>query len=101
MQGSFNFSESMNRKEAGMAAAAASKNIVLDQARSIARLLAAQNGEVTADDVQRELERRDLPSLGPAAGSLFRTKDFVFTGKRIKSSKISNHAREIRVWALR
>ena len=76
MQGSFNFSESMNRKEAGMAAAAASKNVVLGQARSIARYLAARNGEVTSDDVQRELEGRDLPPLGPADRSVSAIRKF-------------------------
>ena len=36
--------------------------------------------------------------LGAASGSMFKSKEWEFTGKRIKSKRTSNHSREIKVW---
>ena len=100
----FNYQESEARKRRGMddAAHAYGRNL-LETAREIARDLAMNNPlrECHADAVGRELRRRGLPtSLGPAAGSLFKSKEWKFTGERIRSSRASNHAREIKVWQL-
>ncbi len=72
-----------------------------------ARLLAiriAQNRpsrEVTADDVGRVLKRSGYPCLGPAAGSLFKTNEWEFTGRFVKSARTKNHSRLLRVWRLK
>jgi hypothetical protein len=83
-------------KDAGMKLAADNRRKLLERARQIAMTAAHQNGTVTADDVAAHLKE----PLGPAAGSIFRTGDFVFTGTRIRSAQENNHARELKVWRL-
>ena len=89
-------------KEAGMAAAAATRKADLEFARNIAVEIAVQGG-ITADDVGDVYflqTGRDMAKvLGPATGSLFKTEDFKFTGERRNSKRLSNHARELKVWA--
>jgi hypothetical protein len=83
-------------KEAGMNLAAANKSDLLERARTIAISIASRKGEVTADDVVAELGE----SLGNAAGSLFRGKQWRFTGRWRQSPRASNHAHQNRVWEL-
>ncbi|MCC9603531.1 hypothetical protein LOC67_23525 [Stieleria sp. JC731] len=94
---------SMDRKERGMQLAAnkSDKFPLLLEARQIAEALAIAHPkrETNADKVSAVLVARGI-DLGPAAGSLFRGRQWQFTGKRIKSAKVSNHAREIKVWRL-
>jgi hypothetical protein len=40
------------------------------------------------------MEAEGLPDLGNAAGSVFRGKEWRFTGRYIKSSRVSRHANE-------
>lgn len=89
-------------KKDGMEKAADNVDETLTLARNIARRLAQKNGKVNADDVGRIL-KTDLriDSLGPAAGSLFRGKEWEFTGKWVKSKRITNHSRMIREWKLK
>lgn len=71
--------------------------------RPIARMLAAekQSRELCADDVTSYLLSHDIEvPKGPFWGSLFKTKDWVFTGKRKQSALPSNHGRELKVWRL-
>ena len=82
-------------KEAGMKQAAENRSELLAKARQIA-LEEAVKGTVTADDLPDDLRE----SLGPATGSVFKTPDFEFTGKRVTSVRASNHARELKVWKL-
>lgn len=91
-------------KEAGLRLASAGRAERLRYARRVARGI-AERGDRTcnADQVQERLA--DLwgfgPDwLGPAAGALFRTPDWTFTGERIESRQPGNHAREIKVWRL-
>ena len=101
-QSSFKFfdaSEGEKLKEAGMSLAASNKNDILTKARLIAVEIAKRNGgHCSADDVRFELTKRGFNSLGPAAGSLFKSVAWKFTGERIKSKFTGNHAREIKVW---
>ena len=83
-------------KRTGMKQAAENRAELLERARQIALQFAHKNGTVTADDVAF---RMDKP-LGPAAGSIFKTKDFEFTGERRQSTRPDNHARELKVWRL-
>ena len=59
-------------------------------------------GTVTMDTVSLEMQARGLhpEMLGNAAGSVFRGKDWRFTGRWEKSARVSNHARVNRVWEL-
>jgi len=83
-------------KDEGMRIAAENRRHLLTRARQIAMTAAHQNGTVTADDVAKRLDG----ALGPAAGSVFKTKDFIFTGERVRSTQENNHARELKVWRL-
>ena len=97
---SFDKDESLRLKNRGMELAAQKRPELLKIARIIAKEIAVSQGTVTADDVASELDSRALPRLGPAAGSLFKTADFEWTGQRVFSEQAANHGREIRVWKL-
>ncbi len=98
----FDVAESNRLKEEGMTAAEyGGKHMLLDHARHVAKQIAMlrESRTVTADDVGKAFEKEGITeSLGNAAGSLFRGKEWEFTGQRIKSSRKSNHSREIKVW---
>ena len=94
---------SLAEKARGMAVAEASGAAWLeDILRPVARKLARREGSVTADDVHRYLiDNEIIAPRGPFWGSLFKGKEWEFTGVRIKSAVVSNHARELKVWRLR
>tara|TARA_R100001015_G_C4603450_1_gene158407 strand:+ start:910 stop:1233 length:324 start_codon:yes stop_codon:yes gene_type:complete len=99
----FDYAEGERLKKQGMSLAAnqEGKPCLLDVARHYARIIAIQsyNNEVNADDVFRLMSQEGITEkLGAAAGSLFKGKEWEFTGKRVKSQRTSNHAREIKVW---
>lgn len=98
----FDLAESERRKEQGMNLAEMNKLTDMQLARRVATDLAKKHPlrEVNADDVFKVLANvYGIDSLGPASGSLFRGyNNWEFTGKRVKSSRKTNHAREIRVW---
>ncbi len=90
-------------KTEGMERAAMKGQELLSVARGVAIYLAAghPHGECDADAVGEELAARGYSSsLGPVAGSIFKGKLWRFTGRRINSKRVSNHAREIKVWRL-
>ena len=100
----FDYAASLRLKLEGMELAAEHRGEWLALARRIAVLLAKQNTarECHADMVARELRRLGLPHCGgPAAGSIFKEKSWEFTGRRIQSCRITNHARELKVWRYR
>jgi hypothetical protein len=97
----FDAAESRRRKAHGMAIAEDAADSLLNKARGYARIQAATWGEVHADHVSEWLESTGLPDLGPAAGSLFRGKEWEFTGRFIQSTRKTNHARLLRIWRLR
>lgn len=90
-------------KEQGMNAAAEAKADLLSIARQVAIELANQFGEITADDVQAELQRLGYGphDLGNAAGSLFRGGEWEWTGRRRKSVRVCAHANELKCWRLK
>lgn len=97
----FDAAVSLQEKQRGMSLAIQSKSELLEYARAVAVKLSQRYGEVTADDVNEELAAEGITFLGCAAGSLFRSKEFYFTGRWRKSTRVSNHARMNRIWALR
>ena len=103
MQTTFDFERAEQAKERGMSQAATNKASLLEYARGLARAIAREKGEITADDVQRELESRGISvrALGNAAGSLFRGKEWIATGRYVKSERIHAHANRLTVWRLK
>jgi hypothetical protein len=90
------------RKREGMARAAASKESQLGYARGLAMDLARANeGICDADMVAAALEAEGRPTLGNAAGSLFLTHVWEWTGLRVKSQRPQANANELKVWRLK
>ena len=96
--------ESAALKDAGQDAAATGRADLLTRARRLAIDFAlSHGGRCTADDVGRLLRAKGYggtEAVGPAMGSLFKEKHWRFTGERVRSAKVSNHARELKVWKL-
>ena len=88
-------------KLVGMEMAADNVKEPLELARAVAKEIALlkPDNTVCADEVGAEMESRyGLDTLGPAAGALFKTKDWRWSGRFIKSTRITNHGRLLRVW---
>jgi len=96
----FDKQESVSRKQEGLEQAADGKDSLLSIAREIAVGIARTKGTVHADDVGKEMARRGLQSLGPSSGHIFRDEQFVWTGEWVESTRVTNHARMLRVWRL-
>lgn len=94
----FNLPEGEGRREEGMALARHNRARTLHVARMIARYLGRKQHLVSADDVQRLMIQYGQGPLGNAAGSLFRGDEWEFTGEWTKSSRVSNHAHQNRIW---
>jgi hypothetical protein len=73
---------------------------ILAEAQEIARDLGRRMGHCCADQVYFMLDARgrDIKLLGNGAGSIFAGKEWEFSGEWIKSTRITNHGRMIRVW---
>tara|TARA_R100000656_G_scaffold30348_1_gene26739 strand:+ start:1709 stop:2044 length:336 start_codon:yes stop_codon:yes gene_type:complete len=99
----FNLPRGIEEKEIGMAIAAGNNRLALEIARDTAEKICRAKGTVTSDDVRRHLRLKpsDVRDSQNWIGSIFRTKTFVWTGDRIKSTIIRNHAAEIKVWRLK
>ena len=99
----FDAKESEKRKTEGMAFAACKGKSDLELLRECAWISAkASRFKETTSDKAWEVARKMYPFLepGPWAGSLFKGPEWVFTGRRVKSTRKSNHSREIKVWKL-
>lgn len=88
-------------KEQGMQRAADKRRENLRMAQEYAKLYARRNGSVHADIVSAWLDKRGMEQLGNAAGSLFKGKEWEFTGEWVKSKKVTNHGHQNRVWRLK
>jgi len=101
----FDLAESKTAKVAGMSQAEANKASLLRFARAgLVKIAQGRlDGEVTADDAQRFLFDNGISvhALGNAAGSLFRGKQWEWTGRYAKSSRAHAHANELKVWRLK
>ncbi len=96
----FDYAETQRHAEAGIAIAAENNATVLHQVKEIARELGRKQIFVNADDVQREMAKRKIRSetLGNAAGSVFKGREWRFAGRYVASERIASHGRMIRVW---
>ena len=91
------------RRTAGTHRAATHRAALLHKARAIAVRVAQHRDSrcACADDVYRHLNPTDAARLGNAAGSLFHGAHWIFTGRWMASRRITNNARDIKVWKLR
>ena len=96
----FDLAKSTRLKREGMQRATNKRRENLEMARDYARLYARKHGTIHADIVGRWAVRRGI-DLGPAAGSLFKGKEWEWTGEWVKSSRTTNHGRMLRVWRLK
>jgi len=98
----FDQSRGQIQKYRGMKSAAIHHKEKLELARAVAAILAMRSGTVSADEVgEALLKGYGIKTLGPAGGSLFKGKQWVWTGNWIASTRVSNHGRMLRVWRLR
>lgn len=87
-------------KEEGLDSVETKNKKFVDIMRARATELCLEFGRVTSDDLRRyAMELGIRPEHPNAWGSVFRGKKWTVVG-RMKSKLASNHAREIRVWAL-
>ncbi len=103
----FDHAEAQARKEHGKSVAATNRAGALESARGCAWNAAfnpnyceGEIGQVTADGVARYYEAlgHDWAELGNAAGSIFKGKEWEWTGRFVASTRPSSHGRMIRVW---
>jgi hypothetical protein len=97
--------ESAQAKTEGMALAERNKQGVLILARQLACVIARskESRECHADEVGKAMQEKGINpnELGAAAGSIFKGDAWEFTGKRVRSERVSNHSRELKVWRLK
>ena len=102
----FDLNTGIQLKQEGMEQAARNRRDMLDEARDIAESIAMQRSDrkITMDAVIHGLIKRygegAVTVLGNSAGSVFKSGDWEWTGERIKSVRVRNHARELKVWRL-
>ena len=99
-----NLNREVAAKEAGIVRASTSRPEWLVIAKCIALELGA-HGAVTADAVQVEISRQyqiyKPVMLGSAAGAIFRSKVWEFTGQVVPSRRLGRNANMIKCWRLR
>jgi hypothetical protein len=95
----------MESRDQGIRKATESRNELVEQVRAHMALLARSRGNrcVTADDFESILKliNKTHADLGNAAGGVFKTEEWEFTGHFTPSQRKSNKARFIRVWRLK
>jgi len=101
----FDHVESQARKTRGMSLAAGIRNELLSKVQGVAVEVARAKGCITADDVTFEMLRRDPfydpAKLGNAAGSIFKGRQWQWTGAVLPAVRVESHGRLLRVWRLR
>lgn len=101
MRKTWNLKQGEQLKLEGMDLAAGNRKEQLDKARDVARTLAMTrvSRTLSIDDVLYVMHQLyNVSSLGPATGSVFKTAEWRFTGAWVKSKRVSNHGRMVRVW---
>lgn len=95
-------SEARRLAEEGIDRAASRKGDLLDLARRIAVRIALSRSDRTcdADCVVEELVRlgHGAHDLGRACSAIFRTREWQFTGERIRSQRVWARGNELKVW---
>lgn len=101
----FNAQLSREARDEGLGAAAWSRRELLVQVRAalVSIALARPGKTATADDGQKWLVSRGYQpgDLGNAAGAMFLSAEWEFTGQWVPSDRVSRRANMLRVWRLR
>ena len=99
----FDQPEAERRKADGMKVAADARAEILARAQRAAIDIGRIREEVTMDDVASALLMQgiDAGRLGNAAGSVFSGPHWESTGRTVRSTRASTHARRILVWRYR
>jgi hypothetical protein len=95
----FDAAESRRHAEIGIAVASENRAEILHFAKRMAREIALSrlSRECDADDVARRLTKGQRKALGNAAGGIFKGREWQFV-RYTTCTRISAHARDIRVW---
>jgi hypothetical protein len=105
MSETFSLFAGTQARDLGIATASGSRNPLVEKVRQFLRTLARdRDGRlVTADDAYQYLRQigEQESVLGNAAGALFKSSEWEFTGCWTPSKRVSNHARMVRVWRLK
>jgi hypothetical protein len=99
----FDEARSRELRDEGMRRAAEKRKGLVAECRERAEWIARNGREITIDDIYYAMENlgyEGMEFLGNAAGSIFKGKQWECVGWR-KSTRVSNHARCVRVWSLR
>ena len=97
----FNLGEGQRRKRDGIALGTFHGSGWLNRARTVARDIAAKQGNVTSDDVLAVVGHPELEGLHRnSIGAIFQDPGFVLIGYT-RTRRPSGHARKIGVWRLR
>jgi hypothetical protein len=92
-------------RDAGIMQAAECRNELVNKVRFQLAYIARNRADrcATIDDAVPFLEAIGLSAsdLGNAAGSIFKTDAWEFSGHWLPSKRKSNHARPVRVWRLK
>lgn len=96
----FDAVEGLRRKLEGMSLAAKKRTIGLELGRQVAYQLCNEHGAVNIDQVHAVLyQRYGIPTLGMAAGSVFRGKLWhKLVGQDTPTTRASSHSRPIPTW---
>ena len=94
--------EAQKRKKEGMEKAAKNRKWLLEVARDCAREVSyvTPGRECASDHVATAMKLANYryEDQGNAAGSIFRGKEWVWTGRMVASQRPSSHGRWIKVW---
>jgi hypothetical protein len=105
MSTTLNLFAGLAERDAGIAQAAESRNGLVNKVRYQLEHIARNRPDrcVTIDDAVPFLEAIGMSSadLGNAAGGIFKTEAWEFSGCWVPSRRVSNHGRSVRVWRLK
>ena len=91
----FDAEEAERRRDLGVESV---RETFVEAMRRVAIQMSDTEGQVSSDDLRRHAKERGISPKHPNAwGVIFRGKGWTCVG-RMKSSLVSNHAREIRIW---
>lgn len=93
-----NLTQARELRDVGIRTVAENNAEFLEAARACAKLICEGKGTVTSDDVREGCTK--LPLHENAWGAVFKSKEFVFTGKYRQSSLVSRRGGMQRVWRL-
>lgn len=95
----FSLPEAIAQKDQGIRQVAQNNQHFLEVARDLARKLARLYGEITADDVRKQMSLEPLHYN--SWGAVFQGKEWLWTGRFRRSELVQGHGNLQRVWRLK